>query len=179
VTTLALMRRIMSLEADKTAALVGLGRRSGAEAALTEADAALSAAMRHLATLGARYPLHMAAEADRLDATDYLIIQLALMPRVAPEHARAVAAELREDAPSRADVEPGAAGEDRTPADAARQLTLADAVAILGRGDDVRGAVEAAILAQRAITASYVTLGPAPDRPLLPGLAVRELLGWD
>ncbi len=172
MTTLALMKRIMALEADKTAALVGLGRRSGAEEALAEADAALDAAMRQLAALGARYPLHMAAEADGLDATDYLLIQLALMPHVAPDHAHALLALVRDDAPPRAAATLGPP--ESTPA----PLTLTDAVALFGPGDDDWQAVENAILAQRAMTAGYVAIGPDADRPLRPGLAVRELLGW-
>jgi hypothetical protein len=157
----------MDLEADKATAYVAIGRRSGVEAHLEQVDAAILETMRDLAARGVKYPLHMAAMADRLDVTDYLLIQLAIMPRVAPELAAAVSRMLAEEGAGEAGQDP-----DGT-------LTLADAVAILGRGDDDWQAVEEAILAQRAITAGYVTVGPAPTRPLLPGLAVRELLGWD
>ncbi len=170
-TTPALLQQLMDLEADKATAYVAIGRRSGVEAQLEQVDAAILETMRDLAARGVKYPLHMAAMADRLDVTDYLLIQLAIMPRVAPELAAAVSRMLAEEGCDEAD--------EVAARDPDGNLTLDDAVAILGRGDDDWQAVEDAILAQRAITAGYVAVGPAPTRPLLPGLAVRELLGWD
>ncbi len=163
------MQRILVLEAQKAVALASLGRRSGAEEALARTEAALDEAMRQLARLGARYPLHMAAEACDLDATDYLLLQLAMLPRVDAAAAADLAALVL---PCEEAASGLAAPGRRAPA-----LTLVHAVAILGRGDDDWPAVAAALREQAAFRHGLVVLGK--DDAFGPGPALRELLGWE
>lgn len=83
--TIDILRAVFRLEAERTLLVARLGRVAGAEEALEDADGRLGAALAALNTRGVAYPLHAIARRYRLGQEDYLLLQLALLPRHGPE----------------------------------------------------------------------------------------------
>ncbi len=83
--TLDILRAVFRLEAERTLLLARLGRVAGAEAQLEDVDAQLDAALTALDERGVAYPCHMLARRYRLSQADYLVLQLALIPRQGAE----------------------------------------------------------------------------------------------
>lgn len=79
--TIDILRAVFRLEAERTLLVARLGRVAGAEQALLDVDGRLAAALSALNTRGVAYPLHAIARRYRLGQEDYLLLQLALLPR--------------------------------------------------------------------------------------------------
>lgn len=79
--TIDILRAVFRLETERTLLVARLGRVAGAEQALSDVDARLAAALSALNTRGVAYPLHAIARRYRLGQEDYLLLQLALLPR--------------------------------------------------------------------------------------------------
>ena len=93
-----LVRSAMTLEAQRVAAMAALGGGPGAAGeTVAELDAELDVLLGGLARRGAGYPLHLVARRYDLSGSEYLVLQLALMPFHAPESLQAVSAALAGD----------------------------------------------------------------------------------
>ncbi len=75
------LRAVFRLEAERTVQLARLGREAAADDALEDIDERLSSAMAQLDAHNVNYPLHMVARRYQLGQEDYLVLQLALLPR--------------------------------------------------------------------------------------------------
>lgn len=153
-----ILRAVFRLEAERTVCLARLGRVAGAEAAMEDVDARLAAALAALEARGAQYPLHMVAAELALDQTNYLLLQLSLLPR----HGLAVVHALTDATGERADVP-----------------RLSHALQILADGHDDWARAEAELRSGPVLAQGLVTLSAEPDgdAALIPGVAILELLG--
>ena len=154
------LRAVFRLEAERIIHIARLGREPGAEEALENVDERLKAAMSSLEGEGLAYPLHAVAKQYQLRQEDYIILQLALLPKHGPETVRAATSVLGE-------------GEADT--------RLSHAVTLLAEGfDDWRRAAED-LLTLTVFTERLVLATPLPDGDygLVPSPAVLELLGLE
>jgi len=154
------LRKVFRLEAERTVQLARLGREPGADDALEAVDEQLSAAMAALDAQHIAYPLHLVARRYQLGQEDYLVLQLALLPRHGEALLQAMTAALGE-----AENEP----------------RLTHAVALLAEGyDDWQQAaadlMTLTVFQERLVVATPIADG---DFVLSPSLAVIELLGLE
>lgn len=154
------LRAVFRLEAERTVRLARLGREPGAEDALDDVDERLRSALATLDAAGVAYPLHAVARRYQLGQEDYVILQLALLPRHGPELVRAATEALGEGEP---------------------EPRLSHAVALLAEGfDDWERATQdlltLTVFEERLV---LTTLLPDGDRALSPSRAILELLGLD
>lgn len=157
---LEVLRAVFRLEAERTVQLARLGREAGADDALEEVDERLSSAMARLDTHNIAYPLHTIARRYQLGQEDYLVLQLALLPRHGEALLHAMTTALGEG-----EAEP----------------RLSHAVALLAEGyDDWKQAADdlmtLTVFEQRLVNATPIGAG---DFALSPSLAVMELLGLE
>ncbi len=156
----ALYTLLFRLEAVRTEALCGLGQGSVFDARLAEADARIAQVMGALDTAGARYPLHMMAGALSLSDTDYVLLQLSMLPQHGAERVRRATALLG----AQDDV-----------------VRLGHAAQLLGRNHDDPARLGPQLASSRAVTEGVVRLvdDGRGDPALTPGPLVAELMGWD
>ena len=158
--TIGALRAIFRLEAERTVHIARLGREPGAEDALEDVDLRLGAAMAALDAAGVAYPLHAIARRYELGQEDYLILQLALLPRHGPGVVRAATVALGDGEP---------------------EPRLSHAVTLLAEGFDDWERAAQDLLALTVFEERLVVATPLPDGDLAlaPSLAVMELLGLD
>jgi len=154
------LRAVFRLEAERTIHIARLGREPGAEDALEDVDARLGSAMAALDAAGVAYPLHAVARRYGLGQEDYLVLQLALLPRHGPEAVGAATQALGDGEP---------------------EPRLSHAVALLAEGFDDWERATRDLLALTVFTERLVVTTPLPDGDLalVPSLAVMELLGLE
>lgn len=151
-----ILRAVFRLEAERTLQVARLGREAGAGDTLEDVDRQLSRAMAALNTRGVAYPLHDVARRYRLGQEDYLILQLALLPRHGPEVvARA----------TRALGEPD------------ERLRMSHALALIAEGFDDWARARAELLTLPVFVEKLVWVSDEEDPELTPCPAVLELLG--
>lgn len=160
-----LMTLLFRLEADRTEAICGLGRVAGAESTLAATDERLGTTRDALAATGTLYPLHMLARTCRLDDTDYLLLQMAMIQRHGVERVRRITTTL---------------------GDGSDELKLSHAVQLFATIRNDWDNVRDRLLRQRVFSERIVIERPAVadvadgSNPILdPGPAVAELMGWD
>ncbi len=154
------LRAVFRLEAERTVQLARLGREAAADDALEDIDERLSSAMAQLDAHNVNYPLHMVARRYQLGQEDYLVLQLALLPRHGEALVHAMTTVLGEG-----ESEP----------------RLSHAVALLAEGyDDWKQAADdlmtLTVFEERLVTATPIGAG---DFALSPSQAVMELLGLE
>jgi len=162
--TIDILRAVFRLEAERTLLVARIGRVTGAEEALEDVDGRLAAALSALNTRGVAYPLHAIARRYRLGQEDYLLLQLALMPRHGTELVLAVTDAL---------------------GDRAETIRLSHALALIFEGLDDWERARAELTALPVFRESLVKLDETKgedgvdDPALTPSQAVLELLGLD
>lgn len=156
--TVEILRAVFRLEAERTIHLARLGREPGAEEALGDVDERLGAALGELEARGVAYPLHAVARRHRLGQEDYLVLQLALLPRHGEAAVQAVSRALGE-------------GE--------QEPRLSHAVALLAEGFDDWRRAAADLMTLPVFTERLVLTEPRDggDLALIPSQAVMEPLG--
>lgn len=152
------LRAVFRLEAERTLQLARLGREPGAANALADVDERLSQALAALEAENVAFPLHAIARRYELSQADYLVLQLALLPRHGEEVVQMMSRLLGE-------------GED--------EPRLSHAVALTAEGfDDWRRAAEdlltLPVFRERLVVTEERDEG---DLALAPSQAVMELLG--
>lgn len=155
-TTLDLLRMVFSLEAERTLRAAQLGRVAGAEDALEGVDTRLGQALAALELRGVAYPLHAIARRYRLSEADYLVLQLALLPRHGVEVVRAATDALGESSD---------------------KVSISHAIALVFEGFDDWKRARAELEALPVFVESLVRLGDGDDPEMTPSPAVLELLG--
>lgn len=156
--TIDILRAVFRLEAERTLLVARLGRVAGAEAALDDVDARLGAALSELNTRGVAYPLHSIARRYRLAQEDYLILQLALLPRQGTEVVLATTDAL---------------------GDSSETIRLSHALALIAEGFDDWERASAELRELPVFREALVKLGEGEDPALTPSQAVLELLSLD
>ena len=157
------LRAVFRLEAERTVALaqlVGDDGEPGADEQLEAIDALLGEALATLELYGVAYPLHAIARRYGLGQGDYLVLQLALLPRH-PElllHAMT-----------------------RALGDGEHEPRLSHAVRLLAEGFDDWERAAADLLTLTVFTEQLVKTEARPDGDLAlrPSQAVLELMGLD
>lgn len=154
------MRRIFRLEGERTMQIARLGRAPGVEDALDLIHDQLEAAMQVLSERGAAYPLHAIARRYQLSQEDYLVLQLALLPRHGVEVVRTTTDALGD------------------PADTPR---MSHALALVAEGFDdwerARAELEALPVFRERLVITRPTRDDEADPELSPSPAVLELMG--
>ncbi len=135
-----------------------LGREAGAQEALEDVDHRLSGALQALASRGVAYPLHAVARRYGLSQEDYLILQLALLPRHGPDVMATATRAL---------------------GDPSERPLMSHALALIFEGFDDWERARAELLTLPVFRESLVRLGPEDDPALTPSPAILELLGLD
>jgi hypothetical protein len=158
--TLDILRAVFRLEAERTLLLARLGRVAGAEVQLEDVDGRLDEALSALDERGVTYACHMLARRYRLSQADYLILQLALLPRQGAD----VIAEVTD-----------------LLGDQSSLPRMSHALALVAEGFDdwerARAELETLpVFRERLVIADDPT---AEDPNLRPSLAVLELLGLE
>lgn len=159
--TIDILRAVFRLEAERTLLVARLGRVAGAEEALEDVDGRLGSALSALNTRGVAYPLHAIARRYRLGQEDYLLLQLALLPR----HGAGIVLETTDALGDRAET-----------------IRLSHGLALIFDGLDDWERARAELMALPVFRESLVKLvsGDGEDDPaLVPSPAVLELLGLD
>lgn len=159
--TIDILRAVFRLEAERTLLVARLGRVAGAEQALHDVDERLAAALSALNTRGVAYPLHAIARRYRLGQEDYLLLQLALLPRHGSEVVLATTDAL---------------------GDRAETIRLSHGLALIAEGLDDWERARAEVMALPVFRESLVKLVEVEgedDPALAPSLALLELLGLE
>jgi hypothetical protein len=158
--TVDILRAVFRLEAERTMQLARLGRALGAEEALDDVDERLAGAITALDRRGVAYPLHAIARRYRLSQEDYLVLQLALLPRHGPDVVRVTTESLGEPT---------------------LRPHLSHALALIAEGYDDWAASRAELVTFPVFKEKLVSLEPphAEDPELHPSLAILELLGLE
>lgn len=157
--TIDILRAVFRLEAERTLLVAQLGRVAGAEESLEDVDERLGSALAALNTRGVAYPLHAIARRYRLGQEDYLLLQLALMPRHGADVVRAATDAL---------------------GDRAETIRLSHGLALIFEGFDDWERARSELMALPVFRESLVKLvdqGGDDDPALIPSPAVLELLG--
>lgn len=158
----AALRAVFRLEAERTVAiaqLVGDDGQPGAEEQLEAIDALLAEAMATLELFGVAYPLHAIARRYALGQDDYLVLQLALLPR----HPELLLHALT-----------------RALGDGEGEPRLSHAVRLLAQGFDDWERAAADMLTLTVFAEQLVKTEPIDgDFILRPSQAVLELMGLD
>lgn len=155
-TTGDLLRAVFALEAERTLHAAQIGRVAGAEDALEDVDMRLGQVLAALEVRGVAYPLHAIARRYRLSQADYLVLQLALLPRHGVNVVRAVTEAL---------------------GDGADRISMSHALALVFEGFDDWARARTELETLPVFVESLVRLGDGDDPELTPSPAVLELLG--
>jgi|GEM_PF-2065075 len=152
------LRAVFRLEAERTVQLARLGREAGADEQLEVIDERLANAMATLDANDVGYPMHMIARQYQLGQEDYVIMQMALLPRHGEALVNALTTTLGEGEP---------------------EPRLSHAVALLAEGyDDWKQAaadlMTLPVFEEKLVVATPIGEG---DYALTMSQAVLELLG--
>lgn len=152
------LRAVFRLEAERTVQLARLGREPGADELLEIIDERLAEAMRTLDANDVGYPMHMIARQYELGQEDYVIIQMALLPRHGEALVDALTTTLGEGEP---------------------EPRLSHAVALLAEGYDDWKQAAADLLTLTVFVEKLVIASPIGDGDfaLTMSQSVMELLG--
>ena len=153
----AALRAVFRMEAERTLYLARMGHDLGAGDALQDVDQRISAALAALSSAGVVYPLHDLARRHAFSPSDYLILQLALLPYHGPAFVHRATAAL---------------------GDPAERPALSHALALLAPAgyDDWERAAQAT-RALPLFEKRFVLIDDSADPALTPSPAVLELLG--
>jgi hypothetical protein len=156
----AVLQAVFRLEAERTVWVARLGRVGGAEDALEDVDARLSSALATLEARGVAFPGHMLARRYRFSQADYLVLQLALLPRHGPAVVQEVTGLLGDEGP---------------------HVCMSHALALVAEGFDDWARARAELEALPVFRERLVIIDDprAEDPPLRVSQAVLELLGLD